>query len=363
MTVSRHEIETLRPSRRVLSPWSKPRVSLESEPSGKGGVAFTTTVFLTGAECPFRCSMCDLWMHTTLEPTPVGAIPFQLREALREEPDGGWQNDATQRWLKLYNASNFFDPRAIPVEDYAEIAELCRGFDRVIVENHPRLSDERVLSFARSIDGKLEIAMGLETVHPVAMQLLNKSMTLADFETAVHFCSSHHIDVRAFVLLHPPGVERQDSVDWTWKTIDYAFENGARHVSVIPVRSGNGWVDQQSAHGQYSIPDLPLVSEFFSQVGARMGSNGDRVLIFDLWDWEKIPGGTASEREQLFQRIQRDNAKQHFDINPQETADLLDLPDGKGPVTTRSVSEGRSIPRARIGLSLNHEPPTTGGEL
>lgn len=313
MTVSRQEIESLRPPRPSLSAWSKPRVSLESEPNGEGGIAFTTTVFLTGAECPFRCSMCDLWMHTTIDHTPVGAIPFQLGEALREEPVRDGDTRATQRWLKLYNASNFFDPRAIPVEDYVEIADLCRGFDRVIVENHPKLSDERVLSFSRWIDAKLEIAMGLETVHPAAMQWLNKSMTLADFESAVHFCSSHQIDVRAFVLLHPPGVDRKDSVDWTWKTIDFAFETGVRHVSVIPVRSGNGWVDQQCAIGQYSIPDLQMVSDFFLQVGARMGSSVDRVMVFDLWDWEKIPGGTALEREILLERIQSYNADQQFD--------------------------------------------------
>jgi hypothetical protein len=255
-------------------------------------------------------------MHTTNDPTPVGAIPFQLREALREGPEGDGDSQATQRWLKLYNASNFFDPRAVPVEDFVEIADLCRGFHRVVVENHPKLSDERVLSFAQSIDAKLEIAMGLETMHPAAMQLLNKSMTLSDFETAVQFCSNNRIDVRAFVLLHPPGVERHDSVEWTWKTIDFAFETGVRHISVIPVRSGNGWVDQQIALGRYSIPDLSLVSDFFSQVGARMGSSVDRVLVFDLWDWEKIPGGTASQREQLFRRIQSYNTTQHFDLTP-----------------------------------------------
>jgi hypothetical protein len=163
--------------------------------------------------------------------------------------------------------------------------------------------------------------MGLETVHPAAMDLLNKSMTLANFGTAVRFCSSHHIDVRAFVLLHPPGVERQDSVDWTWKTIDFAFKSGVRHTSVIPVRSGNGWIDQQRALGRYSIPDLQMVSIFFSQVGARMVSSVDRILAFDLWDWEKIPGGTATEREQLFRRIQSYNTTQNFDLPPKETAD------------------------------------------
>jgi hypothetical protein len=40
----------------------------------------------------------------------------------------------------------------------------------------------------------------------------------------------------------------------------------------------------------------------------------------------------------------------------------MDLPHGKGPITTRSVSEGYRIPRLRFGPILNHQPPETGGE-
>ena len=333
MMISRREIESLRPPRVDLSPWSKPRVSYELEPNGKGGVAFVTTVFLTGAECPYRCSMCDLWKHTTIEPTPIGAIPFQLREALREESAARCPTNTTERWLKLYNASNFFDPRAVPAEDLAEIANLCDGFDRIVVENHPKLTDGRILQFANSIKAKLELAMGLETIHPEAIKKLNKSMTLEDFESAVQFCSHNQIDVRSFVLLHPPGVDRVDSVDWTWRTIDYAFEVGTRHVSVIPVRSGNGWVDQQSSLGRYSIPDQTMITEFFealhsnltNRLRSRLGPQGKGVLLFDLWDWEKIPGGTEDERTQLLQRVQNYNTSQQFGFcNTQQNEQSLD---------------------------------------
>jgi hypothetical protein len=35
-----------------------------------------------------------------------------------------------------------------------------------------------------------------------------------------------------------------------------------------------------------------------------------------------------------------------------ETADLVDLPQSKALSTTRSVSEGQTIPRSRVGLGL-----------
>src|SRR5436190_547002 len=45
----------------------------------------------------------------------------------------------TLRQIKLYNSGSFFDPRAIPQEDYVAIAERVRAFERVIVECHPAL--------------------------------------------------------------------------------------------------------------------------------------------------------------------------------------------------------------------------------
>ena len=89
------------------------------------------TLFLTNRECPFRCLMCDLWKHTLEETVPVGAIPAQIDFALERLPPA--------KHIKLYNSGNFFDPQAIPREDYAEIARRVRSFDTLIVENHPRL--------------------------------------------------------------------------------------------------------------------------------------------------------------------------------------------------------------------------------
>ena len=54
----------------------------EAEVAAPGETVPTRVVLLTGAECPFTCTTCDLWRHTLDGPTPPGALPVQLRSAL-----------------------------------------------------------------------------------------------------------------------------------------------------------------------------------------------------------------------------------------------------------------------------------------
>ena len=150
-----------------------------------GSCAVVLHVLLAGAECPFTCVFCDLWRRTLDGPTPPGAIPRQLAIALRETGP----LPATCG-IKLYNASNFFDPRAVPAGDDEAIAALLQPFDRVTVECHPRLVGRRCLEFADRIPGRLEVSMGLETADAAALAQLNKGMTLEDFDRTAARASS-----------------------------------------------------------------------------------------------------------------------------------------------------------------------------
>jgi uncharacterized Fe-S cluster-containing MiaB family protein len=118
-------------------------VEKELMPSGK--IEDVATIFLTNKECPFRCLMCDLWKNTTDSTVPLGAIPGQIEFALEKLP--------SVEHIKLYNSGNFFDPKAIPVEDYEAIAKLLCGFRTVLVENHPKLMDEKSAGFSAVVEG------------------------------------------------------------------------------------------------------------------------------------------------------------------------------------------------------------------
>lgn len=245
---------------------------IEKERTVSGTIGDVSTIFLTNSECPFRCLMCDLWKNTTDKPVPEGAIPEQIDYALSKLP--------LTKHLKLYNSGNFFDKRAIPKNDYEKIASLIENFETVIVESHPGFINKNTLLFSDLIKPKLQVAIGLETVHQEVLQKLNKKMKLADFERSVRFLSSNGIFSRAFILLRPPFLSESEGVSWAKKSISYAFRTGVTSCTVIPVRSGNGALDALAANNYFEQPDIRSLEEVIEY-----GIELNEGLIFsDLWD-------------------------------------------------------------------------------
>jgi radical SAM enzyme (TIGR01210 family) len=272
-------IRSQRARRPVVDLWRPLSVECEPERTRRGTVE-TLTVFLAGAECPFTCVFCDLWRFTVEEPTPDGAIPAQLERAL--EDAGDLPRGST---IKLYNASNFFDRRAVPVRDLPAIAGMLAGFERVVVECHPRLVDEGVVAFSDMVGGGLEVAMGLETVHPGALPRLNKKMSREEYDRAAAALESHGIPHRAFVLLGTPFVPHRESVDWTIISAAYALDRGAEMVSIIPVRGGNGELERLAADGLFQPPSLGDAEEALQRALALPGTG---VVQLDVWDVERL---------------------------------------------------------------------------
>ena len=62
-----------RGSRNAVDPARPYDHLVEPERSAGGVVEDVTTVFITNRECPFKCTMCDLWMNTTVDRVPAGA--------------------------------------------------------------------------------------------------------------------------------------------------------------------------------------------------------------------------------------------------------------------------------------------------
>ncbi len=265
-------VTSARMKKNPVDPFRAYAIHKEPELSYAGIIEDTGTIFLANRECPFRCLMCDLWKNTTDHKVPSGAIPGQIKAALAEL--GQVQH------VKLYNSGNFFDKQAIPPEDYSSIVSLLNNYSSVIIENHPNLINDDCLKFRDILKPELEIAMGLETVHPEILPKLNKKMTLKDFEKASRFLHDHSIRTRAFILLKTPFMEEQEGVEWAKRSIDFAFDCSVSCCVVIPTRSGNGALDQLEKNGYFSKPSVQSLEEVLAY-----GIDINRGRVFaDLWD-------------------------------------------------------------------------------
>lgn len=122
--------------------------------------------------------------------------------------------------------------------------------------------------------------MGLETAHPQVLAQLNKRMSLDLFQRASAWLRAADIDLRVFVLVQPPFLPQSDSLAWTQRSVQFAFDCGASVVCLIPTRPGNGALEALAAQGQFRPPTLRTVEQALDW-SLRCGRG--RVFV-DLWD-------------------------------------------------------------------------------
>lgn len=279
--VTRRELLAARGPKNQVDPRRPYAFLVEQERSAAGEMEDVATIFLTNKECPFSCVYCDLWKNTTNVSVEPGDIPAQIDFALSRLPPA--------KTIKLYNSGNFFDPQAIPPQDHQAIISRVEAFDRVIVENHPSLVSEKCVRFRDALGKELEIAMGLETVHPAILPRLNKQMTVEDFVAAATFLRRHGIQVRAFVLLMPPFMSASEAVDWAVRSVATAIQAGATCTAVIPTRGGNGMMEQFATQGEFTPPTLAMLEEAFAGTFDLAEFQAQSARVFaDLWDLERL---------------------------------------------------------------------------
>ncbi len=285
--ISDRSILNARGVRNDVDPWTPYHFLNEQEYSAAGIVDDISAIFLTNRECPFRCLMCDLWKNTTTSTVPLGAIPAQIDFALSRLP--------TAKHVKLYNSGNFFDAQAIPPADLPNIADRVRHFQTVIVENHPRLCDGRCGDFQNLLGTQLEIALGLETSHAATLAKLNKQLTVKDFARACDLLLKSQICIRAFILLKPPWTTEEQGVERAIESVRFAFDCGVSCCAVIPVRPGNGIVDQLGEDGVFAPPRLLSLETVMRET---LSWNRGRVFA-DLWDARQFADDPAKADLQI----------------------------------------------------------------
>jgi radical SAM enzyme (TIGR01210 family) len=295
-------ITAQRPSRSAsLDPFKPHAFFLEEERGGSGRIVASATILLTNKECPWRCLMCDLWKNTLTRTVPPGAIPRQIDYALSQLHSRPGQ-------IKLYNSGSFFDPAAIPPADYPAIAHAVTVADNVVVESHPRLVGEKAVRFRDLLAGTLEVAMGLETVHPQVLPRLNKKFTLAHFSQAAGFLRHNKIAMRAFVLVKPPFMDEAEGLEWAVKSAAFAFSCGAAVVSLIPTRPGNGAMERLMETGEFSAPQLVTLEKALE---LSLNLRGEGRVFADTWDLEQFSRCSVCSKQRR-QRIHAINLSQQI---------------------------------------------------
>ena len=165
--------------------------------------------------------------HAGRRPCRGGAIAAQIRDGAGADfRRRGASSSTTPAASSIRGRS---PPRTTP-----RSPRLVRPFERVIVEAHPALVGEACLRFRDLIAGRLEVAMGLETVHPDVLPRLNKRMTLEPFAEAAAFLREAGIALRVFVLAGLPFLGEEEGLEATRRSIAWAFDHGASSVSVDP---------------------------------------------------------------------------------------------------------------------------------
>ena len=159
-------------------------------------------------------------------------------------------------------------------------------------------------------DVELEVALGLETVHPEVLARLNKQMTTEDFSQAAERLLSAGIRLRTFILLRPPFLNEEEGIEWTIKSIEFAFESGVSCCSVVPTRAGNGIMEQLEADGLFATPQLSSM-EIVQERGIQL--NAGRIFM-DTWDAQQF-ANCAKCAESRVQRIAEMNLSQQ--VEPQ----------------------------------------------
>jgi len=283
----------------------------EEEVISPGFGSKALAIILQARECPWVCVMCDLWRGTRESTLPQNSITRQIEfvyknlgylsgnscEMLKKRTwYAGFSREIRNhptRIIKLYNAGSFFDAASIPPEEYYTIAQRVVGFDRVIVECHPKLVGNRILDFLeclkKAVDEtglseppKLEVGMGLEVADDRVLALLNKKMNCADFERACNFLRKHGIDVRAFILANPPFITQDYFVELAMKSAKFAFDCGVNRVVFIPTRAKNGAMEFLEKNGYFSRISIGTLESILEHaVKLKRG-----IAVVDTWEIE-----------------------------------------------------------------------------
>ena len=108
---------------------------------------------------------------------------------------------------------------------------------------------------------------------------LGKQMTRDSFDAYAQELMRQNIDLRVFLIIGAPSISISEAMRWTRLSVRHAVLAGARHISLIPARSGHGWNGMAD-----QLPRIETSHLVEIQQAAIEDAAGWSVVTVDLWD-------------------------------------------------------------------------------
>ena len=106
------------------------------------------------------------------------------------------------------------------------------------------------------------------------------------------------------MLLGTPYVAAEEQIEWCLRSVEHGAEHGAEVVSIIPVRAGNGTLEELEADGEWRQTRLALLEDAFDRALESAAS----IVQVDVWDlqrWSEC-GACAPRRAARLRRMNLD---------------------------------------------------------
>ncbi len=207
-------VSSLRPPKERFAGKADPQslvASWEGDESLDGRPARFLTGVLTTPGCILAmsggCSFCGYYNDTAMRVSP---------EQLRTQFGSLLARRTDQRILKVYTSGSFFDPREVTPEIQVDLlrSAVDAGFSRIVVESLPAFLTAPRLAAAAAVAPQLEIAIGLESAHPMVLEYaMNKGFSRRGFLAAALRVQAAGLRVRAYLLMKPAFLTEWQAIE------------------------------------------------------------------------------------------------------------------------------------------------------
>ena len=213
------------------------------------------------------CSMCGYAKDTLGRSATADELSEQTERALsryRDEP-----------YVKVYTSGSFLDDREVDPESRRKFVAAFSGrARRLLFETLPEFAQPSALEPLRgAFSGELEVALGLETTDPTVLaRYVHKNAPPSEYLAAADRVRSLGLRAKAYLLLKPPYLTEQESIDDVVRSVRAAAPHFDA-LSINPVHIQNGTVVEWLYHrGRYRPPWLWSVVAALERGAAERGA-------------------------------------------------------------------------------------------